>query len=133
MLITHLRLLMPCLTAVLLAGGINSYAQTGSPQTDAYLAKLKAENKRHSDSLIKIQDERDHTTGQRTDEDIDCRLKTGAAKETCMDTAKSNYNKAMTPILKEANDEETLHKTNIHDLERTADAPCGRSDGTCKK
>jgi hypothetical protein len=128
MLITHLRLLMPCLTAVVLAGGIASYAQTGSPQTDSYLVKLRAENTRHDQAMKKIKDEEYSAREQQANEETDCRLKTGTAKKTCLDTAKSNYDNAMTPILKEANHEEALHRKNINDLERTTDVPCTRPD-----
>src|SRR5436309_1430605 len=50
MLTTKLKSLLP-LTAALIAGGFNSYAQTGSEKGDAYLAKLRQENKRHADVM----------------------------------------------------------------------------------
>jgi hypothetical protein len=126
--IRHSRLLMPCLTAVLLAGGIASYAQTGSVQTDTYLANLKQENARHKKALKKIEDEKDQADQQRVEAENKCRLKTGEAKKTCLDTAKSDYDNAMTPIMDEAKEEDTLNKKNIRALEHTADVLCTGPD-----
>ena len=144
--IMPVRLSLP-FAAVLLAGAFAGYAQTGSPQTDAYLAQLRKENSRHADVTIKLKNDRLDAVKQRVDDEIDCTAITSqAGRIACMNKARDNFAKSERKIEKDENAERTLHDKNNNDLQRTMNAYCDRpdcvnssqgqrthcTDGTCK-
>jgi predicted DNA binding CopG/RHH family protein len=128
MLIMPTRLLLP-FAAALLAGAFAACAQTGSPQTDAYLAQLRKENSRHDGVTTKLKNDRLDAVKQRVDEEIDCTAITGQAQRiSCVKKAADNYAKAERKIEKDENAERTLHQKNISDLQSTINAYCTRPD-----
>ena len=128
MLTTRMRHLT-ALTAALLIGGFNSYAQTGSAQTDAYSAQLRNENRRHADVTTKLKNDRLDAQKQCIDEEIDCSANPSpAGRKTCQETPRNNLDKAIRKIEKDENAERTLHAKNLNNLERSMDEACTRPD-----
>jgi hypothetical protein len=116
-------------TAALLAGsGFSSFGQTGSPQTDTYLAKLQAENARHAAVNLQLKNARVDAVTQRESAEIDCSAQTGSQKQTCMNTALTNYQATIRNIDKQQATEDGTHQKNINALIHTTDASCTRPD-----
>lgn len=121
--IKRFKYLLPLMTVLL------GYAQTGSPQTDAYRDRLRQENNRHAGVMTKLRNDRLDAAKQKTDEEIDCSaIKSQPQRKTCLDTATDNYAKAIRKIEKDENAENTMHAKNINNLERTMDEYCTRPD-----
>jgi hypothetical protein len=114
--------------AVLFGGALSSFAQTGSPQTDTYLANLKAENARHAAVNVQLEKARKDAVTQRTKAEIDCSSQTGTQRQTCMNTARTNYDATIRNIDKQQTTEDGTHEKNVIALVHTTDASCARPD-----
>jgi hypothetical protein len=114
--------------ALLIGGGLSSFGQTGSPQTDTYLARLKAENARHAAVNLQLTNARQDAVTQRISAEIDCSEQTGTQRQTCMNTARTNYDATIRNIDKQQAAEDGTHAKNVNSLERTMDASCTRPD-----
>ena len=94
-----------------------TFAQTGSPQTDTYLAKLQAENARHAAVNVQLQNARVDAVTQRINAETDCSAQTGTQKQTCMTTALTNYQATIRNIDKQQASEDGTHAKNINSLQ----------------
>jgi len=96
--------------AVLFAGAFSSFAQTGS---DTYLASLKAENARHAAVNVQLQKDRVDAVTQRENAETDCSSQTGTQRQTCMSTARTNYDATIRNIDKQQVTEDGTHEKNV--------------------
>jgi hypothetical protein len=105
------------LTAAMLFGGaLISFAQIGSPQTDTYLADLKAENARHAGVNEQLKNAREDAVTQRINAETDCSSQTGTQRQTCMSTARTNYDATIRNIYKQQVTEDGTHQKNVNAL-----------------
>jgi hypothetical protein len=105
------------LTAAMLFGGaLSSFAQTGSPQTDTYLTNLKLENARHAAVNVQLKNARRDAVTQRESAEIDCSSQTGTQRQTCMRTARTNYDATIRNIYKQQVTEDGTHQKNVNAL-----------------
>ena len=104
--------------ALLIGGGSSSFGQTGSPQTDTRVARLKAENARHAAVNTQLKNARVDAATQRTKAEIDCSKETGTQRQTCMSTARTNFDATIRNIDKQQADEDATHAKNVNDLEQ---------------
>jgi len=126
--IVHSNKSMVLIAAVLFGGAFSTFAQTGSPQTDAYLANLRAENARHAAVNVQLKNARVDAVTQRINAEIDCSSQTGAQRQTCMNSARTNYDATIRKIDKQQATENGTHEKNVNALVHTTDASCTRPD-----
>ncbi len=108
--------------AVLFGGAFSSFAQTGSPQTDTYLANLKAENARHAAVNVQLNNAGVDAVTQRKNAEINCSSQTGTQRQTCMNTARTNYDATIRNIDKQQATEDGTHEKNVNALVHTTAA-----------